>query len=159
MTDQHIDSVPAGFERLPTGLGFTDILQPCYRSIGSETVIVGMLVEKQHGNIMGICHGGVLVTLADVAAANGIHVARGKRAASPTVNLSVDFISAARIGQWIQAEVHSASVKRRFGFCSGFISNSEGLVARFNGTFYLPEHQGMIKEEAIGKGIPGFFAE
>ena len=96
----------------------------------------------------------MLATLADVTAATGVNIARGVRAGSPTVNLSLDYISAARLGQWIQADVHSVSVKRRFDFCSGLISNSAGVVARFNGTFYLPEHKGMVKPGAIGDGLP-----
>jgi uncharacterized protein (TIGR00369 family) len=154
MSDSIIEAVPDGFVSLPTGLGFTDNLQPCFRRIEGEAVSFGLVVAKQHGNVMGICHGGVLVTLADVTAATGVNVARGTRAGSPTINLSVDFIAAARMGQWIQADVHSVTVKRRFGFCSGLISSSEGVVARFNGTFYLPEHKGMVKPGAIGDGLP-----
>lgn len=156
MNETTLDEVPEGFACLPTGLGFTDNLQPCYRRIGDGQVSFGLLVDRQHSNVMGLCHGGVLVTLADIAAANGVNAARGVRGGSPTVNLSLDFISAARMGQWIQADVHSVSVKRRFGFASGLISSREGVVARFNGTFYLPGHSGMIKPEAIGDGMPGF---
>ena len=154
MNDKDKEAVPDGFVRLPTGLGFTDNLQPCFRRIEGDAVSFGLVVERQHGNVMGICHGGVLVTLADVTAATGVNVARGVRAGSPTINLAVDFIAAARMGQWIQADVHSVTVKRRFGFCSGLITNSEGVVARFNGTFYLPEHKGMVKPGAIGDGLP-----
>ena len=159
MNDDTIEAVPDGFGRLPTGLGFTDNLQPCFRRMEGDAVSFGLVVEKQHGNVMGICHGGVLVTLADVTAATGVNVARGVRAGSPTINLSVDFISAARMGQWIQADVHSVTVKRRFGFCSGAITNRDGVVARFNGTFYLPDHKGMVKPEAPGDGVPGFLAD
>lgn len=154
MSEEKIDSVPAGFTVLPTGLGFTDNLQPCYRRVEGETVSFGLIVGLQHGNSMGICHGGVLMTLADVAAANGVSTARGVRAASPTINLSLDFISAGRIGQWIQADVQLVTVKRRFGFCSGVIVAGDTVIARFNGTFYLPDHQGMVKPEAIGDGVP-----
>ena len=154
MDDENTEAVPEGFTRLPHGLGLTDNLQPCYRRVEDGEVSFGLVVGTQHGNIMGICHGGVLVTLADVTAATGVNMARGVAAGNPTINLSVDFISAARIGQWIQAQVHSVTVKRRFGFCSGLITSSAGVVARFNGTFYLPEHQGMVKPGAIGDGVP-----
>jgi len=159
MNDDTEAAVPEGFTRLPPGLGFTDNLQPCFRRIEGDEVSFGLVVAKQHGNVMGICHGGVLVTLADVTAATGVNVARGVTAGSPTINLSVDFISAARMGQWIQSRVHSVTVKRRFGFCSGLITSSEGVVARFNGTFYLPEHKGMIKPGAIGDGLPAFLTD
>ncbi len=159
MSDTTVQPVPEGFTRMPSGLGFTDNLQPSYRRIEGDSVSFGLVVQQHHGNLMGICHGGVLMTLADIAAANGVNVARGVLAGSPTINLAVDFISAARIGQWIQADVHLVTVKRRFGFCSGAIVNSDGVVARFNGTFYLPDHKGMVKPGAIGDGAPVFLGE
>ena len=159
MSDTIAQQVPEGFLPMPSGLGFTDNLQPSYRRIQGDSVSFGLVVQQHHGNLMGICHGGVLMTLADIAAANGVNVARGVLAVSPTINLAVDFISAARIGQWIQADVHLVTVKRRFGFCSGAIVSSDGVVARFNGTFYLPDHKGMVKAGAIGDGAPGFLGE
>jgi hypothetical protein len=96
---------------------------------------------------MGICHGGALSTLADIAAATGVNVASERQGGTPTINLAMDFISSARMGQWIQADLHLVTVKRRFGFSSGAIISADGVVARFNGTFYLPEHKGMVKPE------------
>ena len=55
-------------------------------------------------------------------------------------------VGAGRIGQWLQAAVDHVSLKRRFGFASGMISGPDGVVLRFNGTFYLPDHEGMWKE-------------
>ena len=53
----------------------------------------------------------------------------------------------------MQSDVEQVSLKRRFGFCNGTISNTEGVVARFNGTFYLPDHKGMWKGEERGDGV------
>ena len=156
MTEVNIEQPPEGFVAIPTGLGFTDFLQPLYRRIEGESVSIGLVVEKQHCNSMGICHGGALSTLADIAAATGINVTSGRRSGTPTINLSMDFISAARLGQWIQADVQLVTLKRRFGFSNGAIISADGVVARFNGTFYLPEHKGMMKPEASGDGAPAW---
>ena len=153
MGDQAVEDVPEGFERLPEGLGYTDSLQPSYRRVTSEMVSFGLLVSLQHSNTMGICHGGVLMTLADITAATGANVARGVTAGSPTVHLSIDYISSARQGEWIQADAEQVSIKRRFGFCSGVINNSRGVVARFSGTFYFPDHDGMWKDGRRGDGV------
>ncbi|GAB3306883.1 PaaI family thioesterase [Haliea atlantica] len=141
------DAVPAGFQRVPTGLGFTDVLQPLYRSLEGDRVRFGLRVIEAHANIMGICHGGVLATLADITAATGVNHARGERAGNPTISLSLDFIGAGRLGDWLEATVMQVDVKRRFGFCSGLIEGSSGVVARFNGTIYLPDHAGIWKRE------------
>lgn len=151
----HNELVPEGFTLMPDGLGYTDTLQPCYRRIDGDKLSFGLLVAVQHGNSMGICHGGVLMTLADITAASGVNMARGIRSGSPTINLSVDFISSARMGEWIQANVEQVSVKRRFGFCNGAIYHAEHVVARFNGTFYLPDHGGMWKEGEPAPGVLG----
>jgi uncharacterized protein (TIGR00369 family) len=148
-----VESVPADFERLPTGLGYTDSLQPIYRRLGGADASFGLVVEAQHSNTMGICHGGVLMTLADITAATGANLARGVTAGSPTVHLSIDYISSARMGQWVQANVEQVSVKRRFGFCSGGMYNNSGVVARFSGTFYFPDHHGMWKDGRRGDGV------
>lgn len=145
MSEQQAAAVPAGFERLPTGLGYTDTLQPVYRRHQSQWPEFGLVVESQHGNMMGICHGAVLMCLADITAASGVNTAAGKSAGSPTINLSLDFIAAGRLGQWIQSTIDHVTVRRRFGFCSGVISGPDGLLARFNGTFYLPDHDGVWK--------------
>ncbi|MCB1705356.1 MAG: PaaI family thioesterase [Halioglobus sp.] len=147
------EHVPAEFEQLPSGLGFTDSLQPSYRRIAGDKAHFGLVVQAQHCNTMGICHGGVLMTLADITAATGVNLARGVRAGSPTVHLSMEFISSARHGQWVQADVEQVSIKRRFGFCSGGIYNSAGVVARFSGTFYFPDHSGMWKDGRRGDGV------
>jgi uncharacterized protein (TIGR00369 family) len=147
------EAVPAGFKPLPAGLGFTDCLQPSYRRIEGEKASFGLLLQAQHSNTMGICHGGVLMTLADITAATGANLARGVTSGSPTVHLSIDYISSARLGQWVQADVEQVSIKRRFGFCSGGIYNSAGVVARFSGTFYFPDHDGMWKDGRRGDGV------
>jgi uncharacterized protein (TIGR00369 family) len=149
----NVEAVPPGFERLPTGLGYTDSLQPSYRLVEGEGTSFGLVVEAQHSNSMGICHGGVLMTLADITAATGANRARGVLSGSPTVHLSIDYISSARLGQWIQANVEQVSAKRRFGFCSGGIYNSTGVVARFSGTFYFPDHDGMWKDGRRGDAV------
>lgn len=153
MTEKEIEAVPAGFERLPRGLGFTDNLQPVYRLVEGEGTSFGLIVEPQHSNTMGICHGGVLMTLADITATTGANLAHGVVAGSPTVHLDIDFISAARQGQWLQTNAEHVSVKRRFGFCSGGIYNTAGVVARFSGTIYFPDHDGMWKDGRRGDGV------
>jgi uncharacterized protein (TIGR00369 family) len=146
-------AIPPGFELLPSGLGFTDAIHPCYRRVSEEGVSFGLIVTEAHANSMGICHGGVLMTLADITAGSGVNFACGKKSGSPTINLSVDFISAGRQGEWLQGDVEHVTVKRRFGFCSGAINSCKGVVARFNGTLYLPDHDGMWKGGSSGDGL------
>ncbi|MDG2046804.1 MAG: PaaI family thioesterase [Halioglobus sp.] len=149
MTKRLLETVPKGFDPLPRGLGYTDTLQPIYRKVAGDSAVFGLVVGPQHSNTMGLCHGGVLMTLADIAAATGANLAHGAVSGSPTINLSINFIACARQGQWLQAEAEHVSVKRRFGFCSGGIYNGEEVVARFSATVYFPDHNGMLKDASV----------
>lgn len=130
--------VPEGFRELEEGLGFTDVLRPVYRKEGDPPTI-GMFVQDRHTNLLRICHGGVLMTLADVGAAWAVNSARGEPLPAPTINLSFDFIAAAREGDWLEARADRAVARRRFGFSSGVVTSGERVICRFSGTFYLPE--------------------
>lgn len=153
MTADVQDKVPDGFVPLPEGLGFTDNLKPCYRRLQDEELRFGLVVQRQHANSMGICHGGALMTLADIAAASWANMARGVIAGAPTINLSMDFIAAAKQGQWIEAQLEGVTLKRLFGFSRGVIVNSKGVVARFNATFYFPDHPGMSQDGIPNQGV------
>jgi len=138
-------AVPDGFVQMTSGMGFNDNLAPLYRRVRGQDVSFGLVVDEQHCNLMGICHGGALMTLADIAAATGINLRLPESAGLPTINLSFDFISPGRRGRWLQTRTHHVEVKRRFGFCTGVIEDSDRTVVRYSGTFYLPEHSGMWK--------------
>lgn len=136
--------VPPGFVELPEGLGFTDTLRPVYRREpqGNSGLCLAMRVQAQHGNMIGICHGGVLMTLADIAAAQAVNAARNKVAGSPTISLSFDFVSAAREGDWIEAHTERVDLKRVFAFTSGVIRCGDKIILRYSGTIYTPNHEG-----------------
>ncbi len=134
---------PPGFEELPEGLGFTDVLRPVYRRAG-DIPAIGRFVGPQHTNLINICHGGVLMTLADVGAAWAINARRGEVKAAPTLSLGFDFVSAAREGDWLEAAADRVTVKRRVGFSSGVITSGDRVICRFNGTFFLPDHEGFV---------------
>ncbi|MEP5766518.1 MAG: PaaI family thioesterase [Halieaceae bacterium] len=149
-------AVPADFEELPEGLGFTDILRPLYRR-NEGVPAVGMFVQARHTNLLDICHGGVLMTLADIGASWAINATRGEVRAAPTLNLSFDFIAAAREGDWLQAQSDRVTLKKRVGFSSGVISSGERLICRYSGSFYLPDHAGFETNPdrlAVLQGVP-----
>jgi len=156
MSDNEVAKPPEDFEPVPTGLGFTDNLQPLFRRVTERGAELGLVVGEPHINMMGFCHGAVLMCLADIAAASAINTAAGKIAGSPTINLAVDFITAAKRGQWIQSHADHVSLRRRFGFCSGVIEGPDGPVATFKGTFYLPDHDGVWRgPKHDGGGVLG----
>lgn len=130
---------PPGYRPVPEGLGFSDRLQPYYRRVDEDGLSFGLYVQEQHLNLMGICHGGALMTLADIAAATSINHRRQEPLPMPTINLSFDFQSPGRAGHWLHTRAESVQVRRRFGFCSGFILDGEDVVLRYSGVFYISD--------------------
>ncbi len=135
MDDREVQ-IPEGYERMPEGLGFGDRLQPLYRRIEGRDVSFGFVVGPQHINLMGICHGGALMTLADIAAATSIHLRRERPVPSPTINLSFDFQSPGRAGRWLHTRADHVDPRKHFGFCTGVILDEDRVVLRYSGTFY-----------------------
>ena len=157
--NDELAAVPAGFDALEGGLGYSDSLLPFYRRIDGDEVSFGLVVREQHANLMGICHGGCLMTLADIAAATSINQRLPKPAGLPTINLGFDFLSPGRFGHWLQTRTHLVEVKRRFGFCAGVIEDGDKPVLRYSGTFYLPDHAGMWKGGAGDAALRRFAEE
>ncbi|MEM8941787.1 MAG: PaaI family thioesterase [Pseudomonadota bacterium] len=138
---------PQGYERVPEGIGFGDRLQPLYRLLANGTVSFGFFVANQHLNMMGICHGGALMTLADIAAAGSLYHARNSSSPAPTINLSFDFLNPARRGRWICSRADLVEPKGRFGFCSGVLLDGDQTVLRYSGVYY---HGKAASEEEKG---------
>lgn len=143
---------PEGYQRVPEGLGFSDRLQPYFRRVDGEDVSFGFFVQEQHLNLMGICHGGALMTLADIAAATSINHRRREPQPMPTINLSFDFQSPGRAGRWLHTRAENVQVRRRFGFCSGHIFDDDAVVLRYSGVFYIsdrPQKDGDVGARAM----------
>ena len=134
-------TIPEGYVRMPEGLGFGDRLQPLYRRVSERDLSLGFVVGPQHVNMMGICHGGALMTLADMAAASSLHLGRGEAAPAPTINLTFDFQSPGRLGRWLHTRADNLDVKRRFGFSSGVVLDGDTIVMRYSGSFYFPSQE------------------
>ena len=64
--------MPAGYRPLPAASPFNELVGPLFEKRGEGVVALGLRVEKKHANSRGICHGGVLATLADLALGYGM---------------------------------------------------------------------------------------
>jgi acyl-coenzyme A thioesterase PaaI-like protein len=115
--------IPDDFTLVPAGVGFADVLAPLFIKL----------------NGINICHGGVSMILADICCAWNIRRRLDEGIAPPTLNLSFDFLSAAKQGDWLETHLDLIEVKRRVGFAGGTIACGEKTMVRFNGTFFIPE--------------------
>lgn len=132
------DKIPPGFRRARIGGDFLAHNGPLYGKLDGERVLVGFVVEQRHTNPLGICHGGMLATFADmlVPCANMYNLARERRFL-PTISLQIDYLSPARLGAWVQGEAQVLRTTRNLLFGQGLVTADGELALRFSGTFKL----------------------
>ncbi|MBQ1542993.1 MAG: PaaI family thioesterase [Caulobacteraceae bacterium] len=92
--------VPEGYEVLPWTRGFGRQIGPLYHRHGDGGDVLGFRVEEHHTNGLGNCHGGMLMSFADMAWGRVVSVERS--VSWVTVRLTCDFLSSARLGDWVE---------------------------------------------------------
>lgn len=98
------DDPPAGFEPLPTGTGFNVYFGPIYGKLADGKLRLGMRIGRRHVNPHDTCHGGVLASFADMQ----LYVSQQQDPSlryilMPTINMSIDYISPAILGDWLES--------------------------------------------------------
>jgi uncharacterized protein (TIGR00369 family) len=137
MTPQDDDGsfVPEGFERLKRGGPYMASLGPMYLRREPGKILIAMRMGDRHANMRGIVHGGMLASLADSSLGLGLALSCEHRHSFVTVNLSTDFIGAARPGDWVEAHVNIARIGSRVAFadCEMMVDNKR--ILRASGVF------------------------
>lgn len=126
--------VPAGFSP-----GFLDRGGPYWlrqTEAGSPNgKWVGLRIEAGHLNYQDAAHGGVLTTLADVALSWCVYSSETPPLAVSTVTLTVNFLGAARLGSWLDAEARIDRIGRTLAYTSGTIRCGDQAIATMTGVF------------------------
>lgn len=130
--------IPEGFKLSREDGTFNNVMSPLYLKLVDGHPVIGLVVEKNHCNYSEIAHGGFLMTLMDFALSSALCSKLGKYTTTPTINMSMDFMSAAKLGDWIQVEILSIDVTRTLGFVTGIMQGPNGHIARASGCFKLP---------------------
>ncbi|MFT3803899.1 MAG: PaaI family thioesterase [Burkholderiaceae bacterium] len=128
--------IPEGFARHYRSSGLTDPWEPLYSRRLSDAVYIGLRAGAAHANSRGFVHGGLITALADNAMGLSCGVVRGSGPGSlVTVSLSVDFVSAARQGQWLEVRPSVIKIGGSTGFASALIYADDVVCARANAVF------------------------
>lgn len=134
------DTVPAGYKPFPINEGFASHNGPLYLRRGDGgRMAVAFRVAKKHLNGGGVCHGGMLMTLADMALGMATTFAAGGRKFLPTITMSSEFIRPAELGQWVEATAEPLRVTRNLGFADCRVMADGALVLRASGTLKIPQ--------------------
>jgi uncharacterized protein (TIGR00369 family) len=134
-------NVPEGFEPHFRKSPFTDPWEPLYSRRTEKAVIMGLRLAKPHTNARGLIHGGLIAALADNAMGYSCAQATGWVSSFVTISLSVDFIGAAEIGQWLAVESDVIRTGNTICFARSLIKADNAVIARANGTFRVVKKQ------------------
>ena len=123
------------------GETFIDYIGPAWIRIGPDGATVLLEVHKQHTNPNGSVHGGVLMTLMDVALGSSVEgvLANAQPQGHPiTMQFSCNLVGAARLGELLRLEAQVDRLTRSVGFASGRISVGDKLVMTASAVFKNP---------------------
>ena len=112
------------FERVPEGGGF--------ENGGLER---GFRVAEKHINAGGFCHGGMIMTFADIVLASAVMTV-----ADPpfvTVRLTTDFIASAKLDDWVTGRGRVTGQRDGLVMLSGEILVEGTIIAGLSGAFKL----------------------
>jgi uncharacterized protein (TIGR00369 family) len=133
-------AIPQGFRRVerPTRNPFNELVGPFYERRQGEAVALGLRIEERHLNSRGFCHGGLLATLADLALGYAMLAAAKGLTNFVTVHLSVDYVDAAREGDWVESQADIQRIGSKLAFANCYLISGERRIVHASAIFALP---------------------
>ena len=116
---------------------FNDMIGPFYERRQDDDVSLGLRIEERHCNSRGICHGGLLSALADVALGYATLAKTKGPTSFVTVQLSMDFAGAAKPGDWVESEADVQQAGMRLAFANGYLLVGDKRIVRASAIFAL----------------------
>lgn len=125
--------IPEGYVALDWRRGFTHQIGPLYRRHYEKTYSMAFRVEPQHTNGMANAHGGMLMSFADMAWGHIVSVETSSYWV--TVRLTFDFLSSARLGEWIEGASEVLSIEDDLFIVRGRVWCGDRLLVSGTGVF------------------------
>ena len=100
-------------------------------------LVVAMTVDERHENFHGVTHGGVAMTLLDMAMGGAVRRTLANNETCASININTDFLRPAPRGRLV-ARGRVDKRGRTAAFASGELHDAEGkLVARATGVWVV----------------------
>ena len=127
--------VPEGFAPLFRTSPFLEATGPFYFRRDGHRLVIGVRILEKHANARGFAHGGLLMTLADIALGYTLALRENPPASFVTANLSGDFAGSAAIGDWVEAHVDVQKSGSRLAFANAYLVVGEERILRASAVF------------------------
>ncbi len=130
-------SQPEGFAPHYRKSPLTDPWEPLFSRRVDDCLQIGLRVADAHTNSRGFAHGGLVSALADNAMGLSCGLDLEGAKGLLTVNLALDFLAVAKIGQWLQVEPSVVKRGRSLCFASALVTADGKPCARASATFQV----------------------
>ena len=131
--------IPEGWQRIERLSPFNALVGPLYERRDGDAVSIALVIEQKHTNSRGICHGGVLATLADLSLGYAMLAQSGKEGERQgsflTAHLAVDYAGSAKVGDWIESKVEIQRVGARLAFANCYLLAAGKPIVRASAIF------------------------
>ena len=133
LTEAQTGDIPPGYSLLNWTRGFGRQIGPLYEKYEADGCTLAFQVEEHHTNGLGNCHGGMLMSFADMAWGRVISVEKSTHWV--TVRLTTDFLSAARLGDWVEGSAELTLEEDSVFTVRGRIWSGDRLLMTGTGVF------------------------
>ena len=130
-----MSDIPTGFTPLFRSSPFLDLLGPLYNKKNDATLVIGFRAEQKHCNARETVHGGVFSSIADVALGYNAAFNGAEPVPMVTASLTIDYVGAAKLGDWIEAHTDVQKVGRSMAFANCYFIVNDKRIARASGVF------------------------
>jgi acyl-coenzyme A thioesterase 13 len=134
-----LHDVPAGFEPLFRTSPFLDTLGPFYARRDGDGLVIGLRVAPKHANARGLAHGGLLLTLCDIALGYSAAYTQDPPLRLTTAHISADFAGSARVGDWVESHADVQRVGGQLAFVNVYLVVNETRIVRSSGVYLRRE--------------------
>lgn len=126
--------IPDGYRLIDWRAGFSAIVGPFYEKTGPNGAYArAFRVSANQTNGLGNAHGGMLLTFADMAFGNAVNAQRSLWWV--TVRLTCDFLSSAKIGDWVEGSAEIIGQEEDLFTVRGRVWVGERTVMTGQGVF------------------------
>ncbi len=129
--------LPPGFRPLRIGseTDFLALTGPFAMKIADGQLNLGFYVQPKHCNVAGICHGGMLLTFADIQMAIAGKHQEDLQGFHMTVSLTCDFLGAGKLGGWMEGRTEVVRNVDRTLFAQCILTCDGETVLRASAVF------------------------
>ena len=124
-----------GYTTLFRSSPFLDRTGPFYSKGKGQSLSIGLRVRDHHLNARGLVHGGVLLTMADIALGYAMATSENPPIAAVTSHLSADFAGSAKLGDWVESRVDIQKIGRTLAFANVYLLAGDIRIVRASGVF------------------------